>query len=41
MRMFMTAMCPTAMHPEEVCIFNTQRACAAIVDLETGDSLLN
>jgi hypothetical protein len=41
MWMFLTAMCPTAMHPEEVCVFNTERACAAIVDLDTIESLLN
>jgi len=39
MWMFLTAMCPTAMHPEEVCVFNTERACAAIMDLETIKSL--
>jgi hypothetical protein len=39
MWMFLTAMCPTAMHPEEICILNTERACAAIVDLETVSSL--
>jgi len=39
MWMFLTAMCPTAMHPEDVCVFNTERACTAIVDLETVKSL--
>jgi thiamine kinase-like enzyme len=40
MWMFLTALCPTAMHPEDVCILNTERACAAIGDLETVASLL-
>jgi hypothetical protein len=30
---FMWAMCPVSAHPEEVCMLNTERACAAIEDL--------
>src|SRR5690606_22411800 len=40
MWMFLPALCPTAMHPEEVCIHNAERACAAIEELETVASLL-
>lgn len=40
MWMFLTALCPTAMHPENICIHNTERACSAIVDLESVRALL-
>jgi hypothetical protein len=40
MWMFLTALCPTAMHPEEVCVLNAERACSAIEDLDTIRSLL-
>lgn len=32
---FMWVMCPVEAHPEEVCSFNAERACAAIADLGT------
>jgi len=37
--MFMTTLCPVELHPEELCMLNAERACAAIVDLETVQSL--
>jgi aminoglycoside/choline kinase family phosphotransferase len=36
---FLTVMCPVEMHPEEVCTIWAERACAAIVDLETLKAL--
>jgi hypothetical protein len=30
---FMWVMCPLSAHPEDVCMLNAERACAAIVDL--------
>ena len=40
MWMFMTTLCPVEFHPEEICMLNTERAVAAIVDLESVDALL-
>ena len=39
MWMFMTTLCPVELHPEELCMINAERACAAIVDLDTVASL--
>lgn len=40
MWMFMTTLCPVEFHPEEICIHNAQRACAAITDLDSVAALL-
>jgi hypothetical protein len=36
---FMWVMCPTALHPEEVCSLNAERACTAIEDLGGLDQI--
>lgn len=36
---FLTVMCPVEMHPEKTCMTWSERACAAIVDLETFKAL--
>jgi len=41
MWMFMTTLCPVEFHPEEICMLNTERAVAAITDLESVSSLLD
>ena len=40
MWMFMTTLCPVEFHPEDICMHNAERACAAITDLDTVASLL-
>jgi len=40
MWLFMTALCPTEMQPEDLCILNAERACAAITDLGTVEAIL-
>lgn len=40
MWMFMTTLCPVEFHPEEICMLNTERAVAAITELESVKSLL-
>ena len=37
--MFMTTLCPVELHPEDICMNNAERACAAIIDLESLASL--
>jgi Phosphotransferase enzyme family len=37
--MFMTTLCPVELQPEELCMHNAERACAAIVDLDALSSL--
>ena len=37
---FMTALCPVEMQPEDLCILNAERACAAITDLRTVEAIL-
>lgn len=39
MWMFMTTLCPVEFHPEEICILNTERAVAAISDLDSIGAL--
>jgi hypothetical protein len=41
MWMFMTTLCPVEFHPEEICVLNAERACAAITDLESVTALLD
>ena len=36
---FMWAMCPVSAHPEEICTLNTERTCAAILDLDSANAL--
>jgi hypothetical protein len=36
---FLTTLCPVEMHPEEICVLNAERSCAALADLQTLESL--